>query len=383
LKSSTDMGSKNIPLYRIFWDEEDIEGVTGVIRRGFYWSSGPLVQEFEGKVSEFIGRRYGVAFNSGSSALQALLLSYDFEPSSEVIVPSFTFISSVNSVLHAGAVPVFADIEDKYLGLNPDSVAEKITNKTRAILPTHYGGCPCRVDELRELAEDHGLLLLEDSAEALGAEIRSKGKAGSFGDSAIFSFSGNKVLTTGEGGLVVTDSDTVERRLRLIRSHGDLATEEKFSSKTTEAFVTLGCNWRMSDLTASVGLSQFRKLDRLVRMRTENAKYLSSKLRTIRGVIPPKMQGDRVNVFQMYTVMLDEEIFDRDALRDHLERNGITCKVYFEPIHRNEFYTAYLRNVELPVTDSVSRRVLTLPMFPGLTRDEMDYMTEKIREYPG
>jgi perosamine synthetase len=106
-------------------------------------------------------------------------------------------------------------------------------------------------------------------------------------------------------------------------------------------------------------------------------------LSTIKGVIPPKMQGDRVNVFQMYTVMLDEEIFDRDALRDYLERNGITCKVYFEPIHHNEFYTAYLRNVELPVTDSVSRRVLTLPMFPGLTRDEMDYIAEKIREYPG
>lgn len=383
MKSLVAMGSKNIPLYRIFWDEADVESITSVIRRGFYWSSGPTVEEFEGKVADFVGRRYGVAFNSGSSALQALLLSYDFEPGSEVIVPSFTFISSVNSVLHVGAAPTFADIEEKYLGLDPASVAERVTRKTKAILPTHYGGCPCKVDELRKLAEDHGLVLIEDSAEALGAEIRSKGKAGSFGDSAIFSFSGNKVLTTGEGGLVVTDSERIWRRLKLIRSHGDLASGEKFSSGTTETFVRLGCNWRMSDITASVGLSQFEKLGKLIEMRAENARYFSSKLRGIRGVTPPLINKDRVNTFQMYTVSFDEEVFERDALKDYLEKEGVACKVYFEPIHRNEFYRGYSKGVELPVTDAVSRRVLTLPMYPGLTKDEMDYIAEKIREYPG
>jgi perosamine synthetase len=374
------MGSKNIPLYRIFWDEADVESITSVIRRGFYWSSGPTVEEFEGKISDFVGRRYGVAFNSGSSALQALLLSYDFEPGSEVIVPSFTFISSVNSVLHVGAAPIFADIEEKYLGLDPASVAERVTRKTKAILPTHYGGCPCKIDELRRLAEDHGLVLIEDSAEALGAEIRSKGKAGSFGDSAIFSFSGNKVLTTGEGGLVVTDSERIYRMLKLIRSHGDLTSAEKFSSGTTETFVRLGCNWRMSDITASVGLSQFRKLDRLVGMRIENAKYLSSKLRGIRGVTPPEIHEDRINVFQMYTVKVDEAL-DRNALKDHLEGKGITCKVYFEPIHQNEYYKKNFGCPKLPVTEEVSKKVLTLPMYPSLTKDEMDYIVDEIYKF--
>ena len=251
-----------IPLYKIYWDEEDINAVVNTIKQGMFWATGANITRFEKLVAEYVGRKFAIAFNSGTSALHAVLLAYGIKTGDEVIVPSFTFIATVNSVLFVDAKPVFADIEEETYGLDPESVKEKITNKTKAIMPIHYGGCPCKIRELREIAEDHSLILIEDAAESLGAKVDGR-LVGSFGDAAMFSFCGNKVITTGEGGMIVTDSKDIYERLKLIRSHGRLEVENYFLSTKSFDYVMLGYNWRMSNITAALGIAQMKKLNKL------------------------------------------------------------------------------------------------------------------------
>jgi len=371
-----------IPLYKVYWDEEDVEMVTKVIKRGTYWTTGPEVEEFEKTVADYVGVKYGVTFNSGTSALHAVLLVCGIKESDEVIVPSFTFIATANAVLFVNAKPVFADIEEKTFGLNPEDVEGKITEKTKVIMPIHYGGLPCKIKELKEIAEDHGLLLIEDAAESIGASINGR-KVGSFGDAAMFSFCGNKIITTGEGGIIVTNSGEVYERLKLIRSHGRLEFEPYFMSIKTPDYVTLGYNWRMSSITAALGISQIRKLNEAIKMRRRNAEYLTSKLSRIDGVEIPKPPEGYFHVYQMYTIRVKGGRKVRDALKNHLANKGIITKVYFEPVHLTYFYREKFgyKGGELPVTERLSGEVLTLPLYPTMTTDEMNYIVESIEEF--
>jgi perosamine synthetase len=213
-----------IPLFKIYWDDEDVEAVTEAIKAGMNWAVGPNVEQFEDLIASYVGTKYAVTFNSGTSALHAALLAHEIKQGDEVIVPSFTFIATVNAPLFVGAKPVFADIEKETLGLDPEDVNEKITEKTKAIMPIHYGGCPCKIRELKEIAEDNNLILIEDAAESLGAKIKDN-KLGTFGDSAMFSLCAPKVITTGEGGMMVTKSKEVYEKMKLLRSHGRLETQ--------------------------------------------------------------------------------------------------------------------------------------------------------------
>ena len=363
-----------IPLFRIYWDEEDVKAVTEAIKAGMNWAVGPNVEDFEDLIANYVGTKYALTFNSGTSALHAALLAHGIKAGDEVIVPSFTFIATANAPLFVGAKPVFADIEEKTYGLDPEDVKEKITKKTKAIIPIHYGGCPCLIEELQEISEDHNLILLEDAAESLGAEIKGK-KVGSFGDSAMLSFCANKVITTGEGGCIVTNSKEIYEKSKLIRSHGRLETENYFSSAEYMDYVTLGYNFRMSNITAALGISQFRKINKIIGIRRDNAAYMSKKLSKIESVTIPNPSKDFFHVYQMYTI----KVRRRDDLMRYLIENGIMTKVYFPPVHRTKYYMAALgyKN-RLKVTEKVSKEVLTLPMYPALTRNEIDYITDKI-----
>ncbi len=255
-----------VPLFQIFWNDDDIDRIRDVIRRGMFWTTGPDVERFERAIGDYIGVKYCTTFNSGTSALHAGLLANRIHAGDEVIVPSFTFIATANAPLMVGAKPIFADIKREDLGLDPEDVQEKITRNTRAILPVHYGGCPCSIEALREIATDHNLLLFEDAAEAFGARVRGTG-VGTFGDLAMFSFCQNKIITTGEGGAIVTDSKDLDERLRLIRSHGRQEQGNYFSSTECGDYVALGFNFRMPDILACLGLSQLESVDKIIEMR--------------------------------------------------------------------------------------------------------------------
>lgn len=372
----------NIPLFKIYWDEQDIEKVTSVIKKGMYWAIGPEVREFERKVAEYIGTEYAFAVNSGTSALHAILIAYGIGEGSEVIVPSFTFIATANAALFVGAKPVFAEIEEETYGLDPVDVERKITPQTKAIIPVHIGGLSCHIRELKQIAQKHNLILIEDAAESLGAMVEGK-KVSSFGDSAILSLCAPKVITTGEGGMIFTNSRDIYERIKLICNHGRAETADYFSSTEQMEYVTLGYNFRMSTITAALGLSQMGKIDEVIQKRRENANYLTEKLSTIRDIQTPKEPQDYFHVYQMYTIRVRGGKGVRDRLKDYLIGQGIASRIYFEPVHLSLFYRRKFgyKGGELPVTEAICGEVLTLPMYPTLTKGEMDYIVEKVKEF--
>ena len=367
-----------VPLFKILWDEEDVQNVEREIKSGMNWAVGPNIEKFEKMVAEYIGTDYAVVFNSGTSALHSMLLAHGVGKCDEVIVPSFTFIATANSPLFVGAKPVFADIERETLGLDPESVNENITGKTKAILPVHYGGCPCKIRELREIVDDNDLILLEDAAEAMGAGINNK-KVGTFGDSAVLSFCQNKIITTGEGGAVVTDSKDIYEKLLLIRSHGRLETGDYFSSAGLFDYIDLGYNFRMSNITAALGISQLKKVDMIIDMRQRNSEYLTQRILEetdkIKLISPPDGYN---HVHQLCTVIAEK----RDELISYLKSQNISTKVYFDPVHLSHFYREKLGyKCNLPVTEEMARKTITLPMYPSLSKDKMDFMAETIGKF--
>jgi perosamine synthetase len=374
--------SWKIPLFKIYWDKKDIKTMREVIESGMNWATGPHIEKFEQELARYVGRKYALVFNSGTSALHALMIAYGFKRGDEIIVPSFTFIATANSSLFVGARPVFAEIEEETFGLDPKDVEKKITEKTKAIIPIHYGGCSCKIKELKKIAKKNNLILIEDAAESLGSRIMNK-KIGTFGDSAMFSFCATKVITTGEGGAVVINSREIYEKLKLIRSHGRLETADYFSSTQYADYITLGYNFRMSNILAALGRAQLKKIEKVIKIRREKAKYLTEKLSQIKEIILPLPPKNYFHIYQMYTIRVKKGKKVRDALKDYLNQKGIGAKVYFDPVHLTNFYRKFFgyKKNSFPLTERISGEVLTLPIYPTLTKKEIDYMVKEIKNF--
>tara|TARA_B100001540_G_scaffold317691_1_gene352186 strand:- start:3956 stop:5095 length:1140 start_codon:yes stop_codon:yes gene_type:complete len=369
-----------IPLYKIYSDDEDVNLVTKIIKRGTYWAIGPEIEEFENALKNYLGVDYCVAMNSGTSALHATLLSYNVKTNDEVIVPSFSFISTANSVLFVNANPIFADIEKENFGLDPQDIRKKISAKTKIVMPMDFGGLSCKINEIKEVTDQNNLILIEDGAESLGSSVNKK-KTGTIADSTIFSFCGNKVITTGEGGAVATNSKEVYERINLIRSHGRQDNSNYFDNPEISQYVGVGFNWRMSSITAALGISQLEKLDKLIKMRQEHAKYITNRISKHDEIKPPFSNEDYDNIYQMYTITLKNQSI-RDKLHKFLLEKKIFCKIYFSPIHLTKFYQNKIdTNYSLPNTEEISNLVLTLPLFPNMTLEEKDYLINSIDEF--
>lgn len=263
----------------MYANETDIKAVTKVIRRQNYWATGEEITKFENELTKFVGKKYAVVFNSGTSALHTMLLAYGIKEKDEVIVPSFTFVATANAPLFVNAKPIFADIERDTYGIDINSVKEKITKKTKAIMPIHYGGCACsHINELNEFAENNDILLFEDAAQSLGAKIDNK-KVGLFGNAAMFSFCQDKMITTGEGGVVVTDDQDRYEEMKLLVSHGRADDKNYFSSSNVGDYIRLGYNFRMPSMNAALGLSQLKKIKSIIEKRQRNAKLYNELLK--------------------------------------------------------------------------------------------------------
>ncbi len=373
------MKNWKIPLFKMYHDNDDVKSVTTIIKRGVFWGLSSETIDLEKKIAEYIGTNYCVIFNSGTSALHALMLAYGFKNKDEIIVPSFTFIATANAALFVNSIPRFADIENQSYGLDPNDVYTKINKNTKAIIPVHYAGKICKINEIRKIAKEKKLILIEDAAEALGSKLNNK-KAGSFGDSSILSFAWNKIITSGEGGAAVTNSKKIFEKLLLIRSHGRIDKESYFLSEKSPKYVTLGYNWRMSAINVALAISQLDKLERLVKMRVRNAHYLSNKLSKYDQIVTPKTEKNLTQTYMMYTIRVKQGRKFRDELQTHLMRRGIQTKVIFEPIHLTDFYRKKFRYKKgmLPKTEKIVEQVLTLPMYPHLRKEEMDFMIESI-----
>jgi|TARA_B100000929_G_scaffold250072_1_gene209569 perosamine synthetase len=368
-----------IPLYKIFTDREDNRAVNKVLQRGMDWAIGPEIAEFEKKLASYIGTKYCIAFNSGTSAGHAALLAININ-SGEVIVPSFTFISTANWPLMVNAKPKFVDIEEENFGLNPERVKSEITKNTKAIIPIHYGGLPCKIIEINRIARNKKIPLIEDCAEAFGTKIKGV-SVGTFGQMSIFSFAPNKILTTGEGGAICTDSRKIFEKLQLIRSHGRLINENYFKTSQLPNYISIGYNWRMSSMTAALGLSQFDKLDRIIQLRRRHARFYVSKLKKINEIKLPDEPKDHLHVYQLFTIQLKNNLI-RHKLQKFLASKGIMTKVFFEPIHLSKFYKkSGFGKKSLSNTEKISRTVLSLPIFPGLKSEEITHICDSIKEF--
>jgi len=335
--------------------EDEVEAVREVLMSGTL-TGGPQNAAFEREFAARHSARHGVTFASGTAALAAMLLAEGIGPGDEVIVPAMTFVSTATCVRHVGATPVFADIDPRSFNLDPAEIAALVTRRTRAVLTVHYAGQPGQLDELKKACADHGLLLLEDAAQAAGAEFRGV-PVGTFGKSAMFSFTPTKNITTGEGGMVLTADAETAGMLRLLRNHGQPRLYEH---------VLIGYNWRLSEIHAAIGRVQLRKLDAILARKRANAAWMSRRLEPVPGITPPYQLPHATSPHMLYTCLVDA---DRHAVLEHLARAGIEARIYFPPAHLQPIFAGQGRR--LPVTEAVAARMLSIPMHSLLSSGEL------------
>jgi perosamine synthetase len=364
-----------IPISRPAIGDEEIEAVTRVLRSG-YLAQGSEVAGFERDFADYIGVKHAVAVVNGTVALDLALKAIGIGPGDEVVTTPFTFIATANSIYYQGAKPVFADIDPRTYNLDPESALEAISHKTKAILVVHLYGQPADMEALWEIAEDHKLLLVEDSAQAHGALFMDR-KAGSLGDVSIFSFYATKNMTTGEGGMILTDSDEVAERARLMRDHGQTS---KYLHEE------LGYNYRLTDIQAALGRAQLRRLDALNEKRIFNAAHLTGGLSNIGGVETPYVDPRVKHVYHQYVVKVKDDLpITRDQLARELEARGIGTAIHYPlPVHHQPLYRrlGYPQDI-CPNAIEASKRVLSLPVHPLLNKEDLDYIIRSVREMAG
>ena len=355
-----------IPIARPLLGKEEIDAVTEVLSSGMI-AQGPKVEEFELAFSEYTGCEYAAAVNSGTAALHIALLAHDIGKEDEVITSPFTFIATANSILYTGAKPVFADIEPDTYNIDPEKIKEKINSKTKAIMPVHLYGQSADMKAIMEIAEDYKLVVIEDACQAHGAECLGK-KAGSFGTGA-FSFYPTKNMTTSEGGIITTSDREIAEKSKMIRAHG---------SRVRYLHEMLGFNLRMTDIAAAIGLAQLEKLDGFNASRQKNAAMLSEGLKSISGIVPATTREGYTHVFHQYTIRAQ----NRDKLADFLKEKGIGTGVHYPiPIHKQPYYMELGYKDSLPISDKAAEEVLSLPVHPALSRDDVLKVIKEVKEF--
>jgi len=368
------VSSESIPLARQDITQAEIDAVTAVLRSDRL-SLGPVTEQFERAVAQRVGRAHGIAVNSGTSGLHLCVRALGLGPGDEVITTPFSFIATTNCVLFEGARPVLADIDATSYNLDPAAAEAAGTERTRAILPVEAFGNPAHFDAYERTAQRRGLALIEDCCEALGAVLGNR-PAGSFGDCGVFAFYPNKQITTGEGGLIVTDRDDIR----------DLCVSLRNQGRATDAWLSharLGYNYRLSDINAALGLAQLGRLDELLANRRRVAQLYDDALAELEAVhLPPMADRDTASWF-VYVVRLADRFgqADRDAILDDLRGRGIGCNNYFVPIHTQPYVMEALgtRPGQFPVTERVAARTIALPFFPRMSVGQVECVAAALR----
>lgn len=356
-------------------DEQDINAVVKALRSDFI-TTGPLVSKFEEKITEKTGTRYGVAVSSGTAALHAAMHALDIDPGVEVIVPPITFAATSNAVLFKGGTPIFADVDPDTLLLDPTKVEEAISPRTRAIVGVDYAGQPCDWDELRKIADKHGLALVADSCHALGAQYKGR-PVGSLADITVFSFHPVKHITTGEGGMAVSNDARLSERMRIFRGHGitSTASEREKNNAWKYEMVDLGFNYRITDIQCALGLSQLERLETWLEKRNDLAGLYTSLLAGSNAV-PLAINDDLRHAWHLYVVRVP----NRDRIFSAMRKKGIGVNVHYSPVHLHPYYRNKLACKEgmCPIAENAAKNILTLPLWPGMTVDDVHRVTDTL-----
>ena len=371
-----------IPLSDIDLDEEEIEAVTEVLKSKWL-SMGPVTQRFEEGFAKYLGVKYAFGVSSGTAALHIAHKVLGIKEGDEVVLPSLTFVATANSILYCGAKPVFADITSLYdFNISPDDILEKITNKTKAITIVHYGGYPCDMGVIMEIANDHGLKVIEDAAHAPGAEYKGR-KCGTIGNVGCFSFFANKNLVTGEGGMIVTNDDALAEKIRIIRSHGmtTLTWDRHKGHAHSYDVVDMGYNYRINEVASALGLVQLKKLNENNGRRKKIVEGYRKRLEDISGISVPFKDRKEKPSYHIFPILLSEDI-SRNALIDRLKEKGIQTSMHYPPIHLFTYYRKAFGFKEgmLPKTEFVGEHEVTLPLYPMMSVEDILYTTENVNK---
>jgi perosamine synthetase len=361
-------------------------------------SLGPRLAEFEQKFARFMGSRYAIAVNSGTSGLHLCVKAVGLAKGDAVITTPFSFVASANCLLFEGARPVFVDIDEKTWNIDIERISEKTKKlvrtpkKLRGILPVHVFGRPCEIHEITRLAHQYGLKVIEDACEAIGAEIKgspqrtmrtgvrmrsSWGKAGTFGDCGVFAFYPNKQMTTGEGGMIVTDNKKIFQLCRSLRNQG------RSESGSWLQHERLGYNYRISDLNCALGIAQLERIDEILAKREKVARLYGQKLGEFEELVIPQVEANKKISWFVYVVRLKDKFSrqDRDGILKKLKDKGIGCSDYFSPIHLQPFYRKLLghKKGDFPVTEKISERTVALPFHNNLSEEQIEYVCQQLK----
>jgi len=365
--------------YGLHWiDEADIAAVIETLKSDWI-TTGPKVDKFEREFARYIGCEFAVAVNSGTSALDVAVASLALPRGSEAITTPFTFVATANALLYNGLIPVFADIQGDTHNISPAEIKRRITNKTRAIVYVDYAGQPCDMDEIKEIATENNLYLIEDAAHACGAEYKGK-KVGNFADLTIFSFHPVKHITTGEGGMITTNNEELYERMRLLRNHGiDKTALERFGAGASWAYdmKLLGRNYRITDFQCALGTSQLRKLDAFIERRQKLAGIYNRAFADTKQLTIPYVKPDIKHVWHIYTVLLAREL-DRDRFFELIRAENIGVNVHYIPIYHFSYYQECFnfKPEDFPITEDVFSRIITLPLYPKMSGAELNRVIE-------
>ena len=374
------MGRK-IPLSRPCFSDSDLEEIGLRVREVLlsgWLTSGPLVNKFEEQFADFVGAEYAVALNSCTAALHAILLALGITKEDEVIVPTNTFVATSNAVLYVGAKPIFADSDPDTFNISPKDIADKVSKKTKAIIVVHLCGNPCNMDAIRKIVEENDLALIEDCAHAHGAKYKGK-SCGTFGIASAFSFYPTKIVTTGEGGVVVTNDQRLAEKIKIIRNHGR-------ASFGPAEIIDLGFNYRMSEINAVLGLSQLSHINEYVENRNIFAKIYNERLSKIAWLTPQKIEEGNLSSYYAYSVKLgDEAPLTRDELMFRLKERGVETSIMYRPIHLQPYYSklfGFTRGY-LPVAELLGERTLALPLYSCMLIRDLEYVIETLKQVSG
>jgi dTDP-4-amino-4,6-dideoxygalactose transaminase len=366
--------SHQIPLARPWFDESEVEAAAAVVR-SLWLCQGPKTAEFETAFAARFGVRHAIAVSSGSTALLVALQAMGISRGDEVIVPNMTFISTVTSAMLLGARPVFCDITLTDYNIDAAKVEALVTPKTKAIIPVHYAGHAADMKTLKEIAQRHNLLILEDAAEAHLARFDGGDYVGAIGDAGIFSFTPTKPMTTGEGGMIVTNNDELADACRLIRNFGD---QGKFQ------WTVLGFNYRLNEIASAIGLCQLSKLDHIIRVRREKAKRYDEAWAGEELIHTPWVRGPEDSNYQLYTIRLEVDRLDvdRDAIIQELSQKGVSTRLYYPSLHGQKVFAEVEPGDDSQYPNSLvyEKSALSIPIFTGLTADEQQYVIKTVAE---
>lgn len=366
-----------IPLSSPDITQKEIDAVIGVLKTP-YLSLGPKLAEFEQKFAKYVGAKYAVAVSSGTSGLHLSIRALDIKDGDEVITTPFSFIASANCILFERAKPVFVDIREDTLNINEDLIEEKITKRTKAILPVHVFGYPCNMDKIIKIAYRYKLKIIEDACEAVGAEFNSH-KVGTFGDIGVFAFYPNKQMTTGEGGMIVTNNEQIANDCKSIRNQG-----RDDGSKWLK-HERLGFNYRLSDINCALGIAQLERIRELLKKRDRVAKsYKEELIEHEEIILPPTSSGNIKRSWFVYVVQLKSKFraAKRDQIIDMLKKMGISCGIYFPSIHEQPLYRKIfaLPKKAFPVSELVSARSFALPFYGNLSDKDIKYIANSLKQ---